>query len=244
MGKAFFKQSNGMFAVNILAACGVMTPEQMEGLGKAARECGVFRLKLTTRQTIVAVIDEHNLPALVNRLPELELMVSPYGNAIRAVKACAGSEALCPRSLGDALGLGIKLQEKYLGRETPKDVKIAVAGCPRGCTDPLCADIGIVARGIDSFNVYLGGRGGSAKPVHGRLIAEKVTETGVFNLFEHILKTYAAVAQPVERISTLVARLGIEPFLPPKELLANNSAAETEDEDFLAFLGMKESDAN
>lgn len=244
MGKAYFKQSNGMYAVNIVAACGVMTPGQMEGLGKAARECGVFRLKLTTRQTIVAIIDEQNLSSLVDRLADLELMVSPYGNAVRAVKACAGSEALCPRALGDALDLGIKLQEKYLGRETPKDVKIAVAGCPRGCTDPLCADIGIIARNVDSFDVYLGGRGGSAKPVHGSLIAEKVTEAGVFKLFDHTLKAYASLAQPVERISAVVARLGIDPFLPPKELIAINSAGEPEDEDFLSFLGLKGSDAS
>ncbi|WP_027365157.1 NAD(P)/FAD-dependent oxidoreductase [Desulfotruncus alcoholivorax] len=244
MGKAYFKQSNGMYAVNIVAACGVMTPGQLEGLGKAARECGVYRLKLTTRQTIVAVIDELNLSSLVDRLPDLELAVSPYGNAVRAVKACAGSNALCPRALGDALGLGIKLQEKYLGRETPKDVKIAVAGCPRGCTDPLCADFGIVARSVNSFDVYLGGRGGSAKPVHGVLFAEKVAETGVFELFDHVLKTYASLAQPVERISAVVARLGIEPFLPPEELIAINNAGEPEDEDFLAFLDLKEGDAS
>jgi dissimilatory sulfite reductase (desulfoviridin) alpha/beta subunit len=242
MGMAIFKQSNGMYAVNIVASCGVLTPDQLAGLGKAARDCGVFRLKLTTRQTIVAVLDKEQIPRLVERLPELGLAVSPYGGAVRAVKACAGNAALCPRALGDALDLGIAIQEQYLGREVPKDVKIAVAGCPRGCTDPLCADFGIVARGAGTFDVFLGGRGGSAKPVHGQLLANRVAREDIFPLLNHVLERYTALAQPKERLSAVVARLGLDPFLPPPGLITADGAQETVDEEFLAFLGGKGSD--
>ncbi len=89
----------------------------------------VFRVKLTSRQTLVAVLGADRVDDLVNTLPALGLKVSPYGNVVRAVKACAGNSALCPRPMGEALDLGMEIQEKYLGVEVPKDFKIAVAGC-------------------------------------------------------------------------------------------------------------------
>ncbi len=238
MNKAIFQQSNGMYAVNIISACGVFTPEQFEGLGRAARDCGVFRLKLTTRQTVVAVLEKENIPALQERLVELNLAVSPYGGAVRAVKACAGNEALCPRALGNALDLGISLQEKFLGRETVKDVKVAVAGCSRGCTDPLCADFGVIARAKDRYDVFLGGRGSTRKPLHGRVLAENITGEEVFKLLEHVLDRYSALAQPKERLAATVARVGIGEFEPPAGLLAPGK--DTADSEFLAFLSAKE----
>lgn len=237
MGKAYFKQSNGMIAVNIVAACGVFTPDQFAGLGKVAQDCGVFRLKLTTRQTVVVVLDEETVQCLEEGLSKLGLMISPYGGTIRAVKACAGNTALCPRALGDALDLGIEIQEKYLGREVSKDVKIAVAGCPRGCTDPLCADFGVVTRSTNAFDVFLGGRGGTGKPVHGQLLASRVCKEDVFKLLDHVLDRYANLAQPKERIAAAVIRLGLEPFLPPANLLTGTE--EQADSEFLAFLNQE-----
>ncbi|SFR05742.1 nitrite reductase [Desulfoscipio geothermicus] len=239
MGKAYFKQKCGLYAINIVAACGVFIPEQFAGLGKAAQDCGVFRLKLTSRQTVVAVLDEAKVSCLEQRLTELGLAVSPYGGAVRAVKACAGNSALCPRALGDALDLGIEIQEKFLGREVPKDVKIAVAGCPRGCTDPLCADFGVVARGGGTFNIFLGGRSGSSKPLHGSLLAGGVHKEGVFKILEHVLKQYDELALPKERLAVTAARLGFEAFSPPPGLLGDNSPQESADQDFLAFLNGK-----
>ncbi|WP_347489775.1 nitrite reductase [Desulfoscipio sp. XC116] len=238
MNKAIFKQSNGMYAVNIVAACGVFTPEQFAGLGQAALECGVFRLKLTTRQTVVAVLNEEYLAKLEARLSALGLSVSPYGGTVRAVKACAGNAALCQRALGNALDLGIAMQEKFLGRELNKDVKIAVAGCSRGCTDPLCADYGLIARGQDSFDVYIGGRGGTRKPLHGQLLAEDLTGDEVCKLFEYVIDTYSKLAQPKERLASTVARVGVGEFIPPQGMFA--SKQKQSDNEFLAFISGKE----
>lgn len=238
MNKAVFRQSNGMYAVNIVSACGVFTPEQFAGLGQAALEYGVFRLKLTTRQTVVAVLNEEDLARFESRLPALDLAVSPYGGVVRAVKACAGNAALCQRALGDALDLGIALQQKYLGREMPKDVKIAVAGCSRGCTDPLCADFGVIARGKDCFDVYIGGRGSTKKPLHGQLLAEKLTGNDVSKLLDHVLTAYTKLAQSKERLTATVARAGIEGFVPPAGMFAPQEVQA--DLEFLAFLSGKE----
>ena len=238
MNKAIFQQSNGMYAINIISACGVFTPEQFAGLGQAAVDCGVFRLKLTTRQTVVAVLDADKVAGLEARLPGLNLRVSPYGSTVRAVKSCAGNSALCPRALGDALDLGIALQDQFLGREVNKDVKIAVAGCSRGCVDPLCADFGVIARGKDSFDIFLGGRGGTRKPLHGKLLAERMAGAEVSKLLEYVLERYGALAQHKERLALTVARVGMAEFLPPEGLPAGGR--ESAGSDFLNFLSGKE----
>ena len=219
MGEGVFKQKNGMLAVDIVAACGVMTVEQMADLAELGKKSGVFRFKMTTRQTMVAVLDEKDAEAFRNGLAPLGLMVSPYGNVIRAVKACAGNSALCPRAIVDALDLGIELQEKYIGRVMPKDFKIAVAGCIRGCTDPYCADFGIMGAGKDVFNVVIGGYGGSLHPVHGQLIAEKISKEDVFKTLDFILDKHNSLGQQSEKLGRTIKRVGIQEFALPDNLL-------------------------
>ncbi|MFZ5650379.1 MAG: nitrite reductase [Bacillota bacterium] len=236
MGKGIFRQRNGMVAVDIVSACGVMTPEQFSGLARAAGECGVFRFKLTTRQTLVAVLEEENAEKLIAVLPGLGLKVSPYGNVVRAVKACPGNSALCPRSLGEALDLGIEIQEKYMGAGAPKDFKIAVAGCPRGCTDPYCADIGVVASGRESFDVSIGGYGGSSRPLHGRTIARRVCRESVFMIIDHVLDRFRALGEPGEKLGRTIARLGPEPFMPAEGHLKEGKNGVPDD--FASFLGI------
>lgn len=233
MGEGIFRQKNGMVAIDIVASCGVMTPEQLSGLARLSEECGVFRIKLSTRQTLVAVLDEKGAGRLVESLPGLGLKVSPYGNVVRAVKACAGSSALCPRAVGEALALGIEIQDKYLGMEVPKDFKIAVAGCLRGCTDPYCADLGIVSSGREVFDVSIGGFGGSSKPLHGEVVARRIKREDVFLLIDHVLNRFRALGEPGEKLGRAITRLGLTPFLPPAGV---KEAQQAPPDDFVKFL--------
>ncbi|MDK2887410.1 Nitrite/Sulfite reductase ferredoxin-like half domain-containing protein [Desulfofundulus australicus DSM 11792] len=233
MGEGYFKQRNGLIAVDIMAACGVMTPEQWAGLGQAARENNVFRLKMTARQTVVVLLPEENVEKLVAALEPLGLKVAPFGKVVRPVKACPGNQDLCPRAIADALGLGIAIQEKCVGQEVPKDFKIAVAGCPRGCTEPQCADFGARASGQNRFDVFIGGRGSTVKPVHGVPLARKVTAGQVMQLLDFVLERYRNLAQPHERLCQTLARVGENQFQPPAELLA---APEEEASEFARFL--------
>ena len=212
VGEGLFKQKNGMMAVDIVAGCGVMTVQQMAGLAQLGEKTDVFRFKMTTRQTVVAVLAEKRVAAFRKGLEPLGLMVSPYGNVIRAVKACAGNSALCPRAIVDALDLGIELQEKYIGRVMPKDFKIAVAGCVRGCTDPHCADFGVIGVGKDVFNVAIGGVGGSLKPIHGQIIAEKISKEDVFKMLDRVLDKYVLLGETSEKLGRTIRRVGIQEF--------------------------------
>lgn len=239
MGDGIFKQRNGLLAVNVAGACGVLTPGQFTGLGLLAQKMGAAALKLTSRQTVVAVLAEENVNEFVAGLADLELKLAPYGNTVRAVKACAGGVGLCPRSLagvkGEALELGMEIQEKYLGQPVPKDFKIAVAGCPRGCTDPYCADFGVVSCGRDLFDIFIGGRGGSPKPLHGTPIARRVPREKVFAVLEHVLDKFRTLAQPGEKLSQCISRVGLESLLPPADLISEEKKPNQADE-FASFL--------
>lgn len=234
MSYGIFKQRIGMVAVDVMATCGVLTPEQWVALGEVALRNQVFRFKFTTRQTVVVVLPEENVPSFAKNLEAAGLKIAPYKMAVRAVKACAGHPALCPRSLADALGLGISLQERYTGQKTPKDFKIAVAGCARGCTDPQCADFGARASGEERYDIFIGGRGGTVRPVHGRLMARSVSAEQVQALLGWVLERYKAVAQPFERLGQTIDRVGLDYFLPPEELTAQSGTDEASE--FATFL--------
>ena len=240
MGEGYFKQRNGLYVLDVMGACGLMTAEQFRGLATAAAELGVPAVKLTTRQTVVLLVAEEKATALKAAVESLGLRVAPYHNVVRPVMACPGSADLCPRALGDALALGQALQERYTGQEVPKDFKISVAGCPRGCTEPYCADFGVVAAGGETYNVALGGFGGSSRPRHGELIARRVPRDAVFAILDHVLERYRALAQPREKLGRAVERLGLEAFLPPAQLLRPAEEPDPVLLELKAFLGAPE----
>jgi dissimilatory sulfite reductase (desulfoviridin) alpha/beta subunit len=235
MGDAIFRQRSGVLGVGIAAPCGIITPEQLVGLGRLAQEVGCLGLKLTTRQTMVILIPEERLGRLRSGIKDLGLRVGVFGEVVRNVKACAGSPSFCLRAAADICSLGTRLQERFMDQPVPNDFKISLAGCSRGCTDPYCADYGVIATGEDAFEVYLGGRGGSPRPVHGRLFASGVTAEGVEALLEFVLETYRRIGQPKERLCRTLARVGWESFRPPESLLQKRGAGSGED-DFAAFL--------
>lgn len=216
MGQAVFQQNSGCLAITVVTNCGVMTPTQLRQLGELAESLNLPALKLTSRQTIVLLTSEDKLEELNNRLTAIGLKMGSYGGVIRNVKACCGSPDLCNRYIGDALTLGIEIQEKYLDQTVPKDFKISTAGCARGCTDPYCADFGVVAVTRNLFDIYIAGRGSSKKPRHGVKLAEKVTKEQVFEVLDYVLAVYREKADPGERLCYTVDRIGVEAFSLPR----------------------------
>ncbi|KKM08962.1 nitrite reductase [Clostridiales bacterium PH28_bin88] len=238
MGDAVFRQKSGVLGVGIVAPCGVVTPDQLSGLGELARELGSTGCKLTTRQTMIMLIPEKKLPDLRAGVARLSLRVGVFGEVVRNVKSCAGGAGFCLRAAGDVFTLGSRLQETFMDQPVPKDLKISVAGCPRGCTEPHCADFGVIATGQDRFTVFAGGRGGSRKPLHGQKLLPDLSGEGVLRVLSYVLERYRELAHPHERLCGTIARTGLEPFSPPAEVLAGHTVTE-EDNDFLSFAGLK-----
>ena len=235
MGHAIFEQRSGIYGIAVASPCGVVSAGQLVALGEVAKKITVHGMKLTTRQTIVFLINKEDLAVFQEEIAKTGLRIGVFGNVVRNVKGCAGSDSLCQRFIGDAYGLGVKLQDQFMNQPTPKDFKISTAGCMRGCTDPYCADFGVVASAKDAFSIYIGGRGGSRVPQHGRKILDDVAGERVPLVLEYILNQYRELAAPEERLCRVIDRCGIEAFIPPAELCYDSAATEELD-DFSAFL--------
>ncbi|MDA8441123.1 MAG: nitrite reductase [Peptococcaceae bacterium] len=231
MGSAVFQQNDGMVAIVAVTQCGLITGEQFIKLSELIKVWDIPALKLTTRQTIIVLCKPEQVNGITENLKEIGLQVGGFGGVVRNIKGCCGSPNLCERYLSDALGVGIEIQEKFFNQTVPKDFKIATAGCVRGCTDPYCADFGVVGSGKEVFDVYIGGRGGSPKPQHGALIAKKIDRADVINLLEHVLTVYRREGQAHERLCRTIARIGLDQF----KLAIETKAAV--DNNFLLFLG-------
>lgn len=234
MGRAIFRQRSGVLGVAVAGACGVVSAEQLIGLGELAKKITVHGMKLTTRQTIVFLINSEDLDSFRQEIEQLKLIMGVFGNVVRSVKGCAGNQDLCPRSLGDAHGLGVKIQQRFMNQPVPKDFKISTAGCIRSCTDPYCADFGVISTGSDSFNIYIGGRGGSKVPVHGKLILENVSSEGVVEVLDYILVKYRELGNVDERLCKVIERCGLANFIPTTDTV--KTACSEELDDFMAFL--------
>lgn len=233
MTHAVFVQRSGILGVAVAASCGVITADQLLGLADLSKRITLHGIKMTTRQTMVFLINQEDLDLFRQEIEKTGLRMGVFGNIVRNVKGCPGNDQLCPRSAGDPFGLAVRIQERFMNQPTPKDFKISTAGCVRGCTDPYCADFGVVACGPGVYHVYLGGRGGSKDPRHGQLIASQQSENNVIALLEHVLNTYRELGMEDERLCRVIDRCGLEPFLAG--VAAEECAAAAED-DFLAFL--------
>lgn len=245
MGDAVFRQQNGLMAVGVVAACGIISPTQLAGVAGLAEPLGIAGFKLSTRQTLIAILPEAKVDELKAAVAGLGLRVGAFGEVVRNVKACCGTNGFCVRSQADAHALGMALQDKFMDAPVPKDFKINVAGCHRGCTDPFCADFGCIgnpAKVRGGFDVLLGGRGGSRHPRHAQVILESVPPETVVAALTYVLGQYRALGQPHERLCRTIDRVGIEPFVPPASVLGGASEAaagsdEPVDQDFLRLLG-------
>jgi nitrite reductase (NADH) large subunit len=79
---------------------------------------------------------------------------------MRTVKTCVGQE-FCRFGLGDSTKLGVELETRLQGMESPAKMKLAVSGCPRNCAESYVKDVGIVAIEGGRWEIYIGGAAGA-----------------------------------------------------------------------------------
>ena len=128
-------QKDGTFSVVPQMKGGVTTPAQLRKIADVAEKWDVPMVKLTGGQRIDLLgIRKEDLPGVWADLG----MPSgyAYGKSFRTVKTCVGSE-FCRFGVGDSTALGIKIESRFQGLESPAKMKLAVTGCPRNCAEAL-----------------------------------------------------------------------------------------------------------
>ncbi|GAA0321911.1 nitrite reductase (NADH) large subunit [Kineococcus aurantiacus] len=200
-------QRDGTFSVVPQMKGGVTTPEQLRKIADVADKYDVGMVKVTGGQRIDLLgVAKEDLPKVWKDLG----MPSgyAYGKSFRTVKTCVGSD-FCRFGLDDSTQLGIDLETRYQGIETPAKLKLGVVGCPRNCAEAYVKDIGVVAVGAGKWEVYVGGAAG-ATVRKGDLLATVGSAQEVLTLTGRFIQFYREWGNWLERTYEFVPRLGIE----------------------------------
>ena len=82
-----------------------------------------------------------------------------------------------------------------------------MTGCPNGCARPYLAEIGLVGRGPEVYNLYLGAAFDGSRL--SKLYAQDVREDDILGLLAPIFERYSHERKPGERFGDFVIRAGI-----------------------------------
>jgi nitrite reductase (NADH) large subunit len=199
-------QNDGTFSVIPRIYGGVTSPDELRRIADVAEKYNARMVKITGGQRIDLLgIRKEDLPDAWRDLG----MPSghAYTKAFRTCKTCVGTE-FCRYGVGDSTGLGIDIEKKFQGIESPHKMKLAVSGCPRNCAEATVKDIGAVAV-ENGWQVYLGGAAGSTVRA-ADLLATVATREEVMTLMGRFIQYYRENARYAERSYGFVQRIGIE----------------------------------
>jgi len=153
------QQADGRWLVGIWIENGRIKEQSKAGL-RAIVEALRPDLRLTAQQNVVlANIDAADRPKVETLLAQYGLstgsaelsMLRRYAMACPAMPTCGLAVAEAERYMPDLIG---ELEQRGYGSER---VWIRMSGCPNACSRPPTAEIGLVGRSLNMYNIYVGG---------------------------------------------------------------------------------------
>jgi NAD(P)H-nitrite reductase large subunit len=108
------------------------------------------------------------------------------------------------------LGIGLKLDKTYHGMVLPGKFKMAVSGCPLGCSESWVRDIGLIGQ-KEGWAITVGGNVGAQPRIGNELISgldDADAESAVYKIVDY----YRLNAKKGERLGRMIERIGLEPF--------------------------------
>ncbi|WP_461610261.1 nitrite reductase large subunit NirB [Cytobacillus kochii] len=197
-------QKDGTYSVVPRMYGGVTNANDLRKIADAVDKYEIPLVKVTGGQRIDLLgVKKEDLPKVWN---DLDMPSgSAYGKSLRTVKTCVG-EQFCRFGTQDSIGVGIALEKKFEGLQTPHKVKMAVSACPRSCAESGFKDIGFI--GIDGgWEIYVGGNGGTHVR-EGDLLYKVKTDEELMEITGAYLQYYRETAHYLERTSAWVDRVG------------------------------------
>lgn len=200
-------QKDATFSVIPRIYGGVTSAEQLRTIADVADKYDVPMVKITGGQRIDLLgIKKDDLPKVWRDLG----MPSghAYAKSFRTCKTCVGTE-FCRYGVGDSTGLGIKIEHRFQGLESPGKLKLATAGCPRNCSEALIKDVGAVAVEGGKWEIYVGGAAG-AHVRKGDLLCVVESHDEALLYIGRFIQYYRENAKYLERTYGFLERVGIE----------------------------------
>lgn len=217
--RGFLRQKQeGFFVLRTRMSFGVYGKTTLAKIGEIAEKYGKGIAHATTRQGLeVPFIKFEDISKVEKELASSGISVGTSGPRLRTTTICPGNN-WCRMGLINTFSLEEKLSGIGLkcGVDLPHKFKIAISGCPNGCTRPQFADIGIHGQADPQkqigYAVYVGGCGGRIS--HEGIKIEKVlTEEEVLLLAKKVVNFFKANALPRQRLASLIDKTGKDKFL-------------------------------
>ena len=210
-------QKNGTFSVVPRIYGGITSPDELRRIADAAEKYEAKMVKITGGQRIdlLGIPKEH--------LPDVWREVGmpsghAYTKAFRTCKTCVGTD-FCRFGLGDSTSLGVKIEKRFQGIESPHKMKLAVSGCPRNCAESTTKDVGSTAIEGGKWEVYIGGAAGS-RVRKGDTLCTVDSHDEVLKYMGLFMQYYRENAKYLERTYDFVERVGIEKL---RQILVDDS---------------------
>jgi len=200
-------QKDGTFSVVPRIYGGVTTPDDLRKIADVADKYAVPMVKITGGQRIDLLgVNKEDLPSMWRDLG----MPSghAYAKSFRTCKTCVGSE-FCRFGVGDSTALGIAIERRFQGLESPGKMKLATAGCPRNCSEATVKDLGAIAVEGGKWEIYVGG-GAGAHVRKGDLMCVVESQDEVIQYMGRFMQYYRENGKYLERTYGFVERIGIE----------------------------------
>lgn len=202
------QNDNETYAIAPHIPCGVVSPDLLRKIADVAEKYEAKAIKLTgaTRMAIVGLKEED----IDSAWTDLQLdKGAAVGMCVRSVRACPGT-TFCKLGKQDALGIGMKLDEKYHAYELPGKFKMAVSGCKLSCSESWVRDIGLIGL-PDGWTVVIGGNVGMQPRIAKEIIAG-LDDDQVMEACEKVVVYYQKNAKKGERLGKMIERVGLDPF--------------------------------
>lgn len=198
-------QKDGTCSVIPRSPGGEITPEGLMAVGRIAREFNLYT-KITGSQRLAMFgAQKDDLPEIWRQLIEAGFETGhAYAKALRMAKTCVGS-TWCRYGVGDSVGLGVELENRYKGIRTPHKMKFGVSGCTRECSEAQGKDVGIIAT-EKGWNLYVCGNGGM-KPRHADLLAADIDRETLIKYLDRFMMFYIRTADKLTRTAPWLENL-------------------------------------
>lgn len=202
------QNDNETYAIAPHIPCGVVTPDLLRKIADVSEKYQAKAIKITgaTRLAIVG-LKESDIDAVWEELSMDK--GAAVGLCVRSVRACPGT-TFCKLGKQDALGMGMKLDQKYHAAALPGKFKMAVSGCKLSCSESWVRDIGLIGF-PKGWTLTIGGNVGMTPRIGKELVAG-LDDEQVMTAVEQVIAVYMDQAKPGERLGKMIERVGLDPF--------------------------------
>jgi NAD(P)H-nitrite reductase large subunit len=188
--------------------CGFITPDLLRKIADVSEKYNAKSIKITgaTRIAIIG-LKEKDIDVAWEELGLAK--GAAVGLCVRSIRTCPGN-TFCKLGKQDAIGVGMKIDEKYHAYQLPGKFKMAVSGCKLSCAESWVRDIGLIGD-RDGWIVTIGGNVGS-QPRIGKELIRGLDDTAALKAVDNVVNYYKDNAKGGERLGKMMERVGIEPF--------------------------------